>query len=75
MLYSPERLAKIATEAAKGDSFFTVDDRIGIVHDAFATAGAGLSKLSSALNVVQILHDEKECTGPLFCIINYTILH
>jgi len=60
VLYSPERLASIATEAAKGDAVFSLKDRIGLVHDAYALARAGFSKLSSALTFVHILKDEKE---------------
>jgi aminopeptidase 2 len=61
VLYNPERLAKIATEAAKGDGVFSFKDRIGLVHDAFALSRAGFAEVSSALTVVDILKDEKEC--------------
>jgi len=61
VLYTPERLAKIATEAAKENSIFTLNDRIGLVHDSMALAQAGFAKLSSALNLVHILRSEKEC--------------
>ncbi|KAL1718216.1 peptidase family M1-domain-containing protein [Schizophyllum commune] len=60
VLYTPERLAKIAQEAAKEGSLFTLDDRLGIVHDAFATSKAGLATLSSALDVVNALKDTRE---------------
>jgi aminopeptidase 2 len=60
VLYSPERLASIATEAAKGDAVFSLKDRIGLVHDAYALARAGFSKVSSALTLVDTLKDEKE---------------
>ena len=56
----PERLAQIGLEAAKEDSLFTLDDRIGLINDAFATAKAGLSKLSSSLTLVNLLRNEKE---------------
>ncbi|KAL1666450.1 hypothetical protein GGF50DRAFT_125608 [Schizophyllum commune] len=60
VLYTPERLAKIAQEAAKEGSLFTLDDRLGIVHDAFAASKAGLATLSSALDVVSALKDTRE---------------
>lgn len=61
VLYTPERLASIATEAAKGNEVFSLKDRIGLVHDAYALARAGFSKVSSALTFVDILKDEQEC--------------
>jgi aminopeptidase 2 len=61
VLYTPERLAKIASETAKEDSVFTLNDRIGLVHDSMALARAGFAKLSSAMNLVNILRNEKEC--------------
>uniref|UniRef100_D8QDN2 Aminopeptidase n=1 Tax=Schizophyllum commune (strain H4-8 / FGSC 9210) TaxID=578458 RepID=D8QDN2_SCHCM len=60
VLYTPERLNKIAQEAAKEDSLFTLDDRLGIVHDAFATAKAGLATLSTALDVVDTFRSLRE---------------
>ncbi|KAL1709873.1 hypothetical protein EV121DRAFT_252475 [Schizophyllum commune] len=60
VLYTPERLAAIGQEAAKVDSLFTLDDRMGLVFDAFATSKAGLSKLSSSLTLVNLLRNEKE---------------
>ena len=61
VLYSPERLALIGSEAAKENSVFSLNDRIGLVHDAFALGKAGFLKLSSALNLVQNLRHEQEC--------------
>lgn len=63
VLYTPERLAKIAAEAAKSEdaSAFSLDDRIGLVHDAMALSKAGLAKLSSALTLVDGLKGETEC--------------
>lgn len=61
MLYTPERLSKIADEAAQVDSPFSVDDRMGLVYDAMALSKAGLSKLSSALTLIDKLRNEKEC--------------
>lgn len=67
VLYTPERLTEIAKEAAKpkGESIFSLNDRIGLVHDAMALSKAGLAKLSSALTLVDVLREEKECEdGP-----------
>ncbi|KAF9036751.1 hypothetical protein BJ165DRAFT_1532853 [Panaeolus papilionaceus] len=60
VLYTPERLAKIAAEAAKENSAFSLDDRIGLVHDSMALSKAGLQKLSSALTLVDLWKNEKE---------------
>ncbi|KAF5386636.1 hypothetical protein D9615_001831 [Tricholomella constricta] len=60
VLYTPERLSKIAEEAAKDDSIFSLNDRIGLVHDSMALSKAGLAKLSSALTLVDGLKNEKE---------------
>ncbi|KAG6821168.1 hypothetical protein H0H93_005388 [Arthromyces matolae] len=60
VLYTPERLSKIAAEAAKPNSIFSLNDRIGLVHDAMALSKAGLAKLSSALTLVYGLKNEKE---------------
>jgi len=60
VFYTPERLTKIAIEAAKHDSYFSLNDRIGLVHDAMALSKAGLAKLSSALTLVDVLRNEKE---------------
>lgn len=61
VLYTPDRLAKIAAEAAKGDKVFTLKDRVGLVHDTFALAHAGFADVSSALTLVDILKEEREC--------------
>ncbi|KIJ69473.1 hypothetical protein HYDPIDRAFT_24310 [Hydnomerulius pinastri MD-312] len=60
VLYSQERLARIAREAAEGDAVFSLNDRIGLVHDAMALAKSGHATVSSALTVVDILRNEKE---------------
>ena len=62
VLYTPTRLAAIASEAAKPDSIFSLSDRIGLVHDSFALGKAGYLQLSAALNLVNEFRDEKECT-------------
>ena len=61
VLYTPERLAKIAAEAAKEDSPFSLEDRLGLVSDSIALSKAGLAKLSSALTLIEQLKGEKEC--------------
>ncbi|KAJ7172678.1 leucyl aminopeptidase [Mycena filopes] len=60
VLYTPERLAKIAAEAAKENSIFTLDDRMGIIYDVSALSKAGLAKVSDALTVVDLWSNEKE---------------
>ncbi|KAI0294885.1 leucyl aminopeptidase [Multifurca ochricompacta] len=60
VLYTPARLAAIAKEAAKPDSIFSLNDRIGLVHDAFALAKSGHLSLSAALNLVHELRSESE---------------
>ena len=59
-MYTPERLSAIATEAAKENSIFSLDDRLGLVHDAFALSKAGLAKVSSALTLVDLWKNEQE---------------
>lgn len=60
VLYTPERLAKIAAEASKTDSIFTLDDRMGILYDAVALSKAGLCNVSDTLTVIDIWSNEKE---------------
>ncbi|KAJ2930053.1 hypothetical protein H1R20_g7024, partial [Candolleomyces eurysporus] len=60
VLYTPERLVKIAEEASKKDSVISVNDRLGLVYDVLALSKAGLAPLSSALTVVDKLKDETE---------------
>jgi aminopeptidase 2 len=40
---------------------FSVDDRIGLVSDASALAGAGFTKTSAALEMIHQLRDEPHC--------------
>jgi aminopeptidase 2 len=61
-LYTPERLRKIAEEAGKPESVFTLDDRMGLIQDSFALAQAGFAKLSSSLTLVNLWKGETECT-------------
>ncbi|KIY68739.1 leucyl aminopeptidase [Cylindrobasidium torrendii FP15055 ss-10] len=60
VLYTPERLEKIAAEAAKPDSLFSVEDRMGLLNDSMALSKAGLQKLSSALTLIDNFRSEKE---------------
>jgi len=60
VLYAPTHLAAIASEAAKPDSVFSLGDRIGLVHDAFALGKAGYLALSAVLDLVHELRAEKE---------------
>jgi aminopeptidase 2 len=61
-LYEPKTLAKIAREAAKDDSVFSLNDRLGLVYDSVALSKAGLAQVSSALTLIDILGKaEKEC--------------
>jgi len=61
VLYPEERLSRIAREAARGDVIFSLNDRIGLVHDAMALAKSGYATVSSALTVVDIFRNETEC--------------
>ncbi|KAJ7025196.1 leucyl aminopeptidase [Mycena alexandri] len=58
VLYTPERLEKIAIEAAKENSAFSLSDRIGLIYDAAALSKAGLAKISSFLALVDIWRSE-----------------
>ena len=40
---------------------FSLDDRLGLVNDAMALSRAGLAKLSSALTLIDLWREEKEC--------------
>ena len=50
-------MEKIGKEISK----FTLNDRWGLLNDAFALSIAGLGKVSSALSLVDNLRHEKEC--------------
>ncbi|KAF7363266.1 Aminopeptidase 1 [Mycena sanguinolenta] len=60
VLYPPARLAKIAAEASKENSIFSLDDRMGILYDVNALSKAGLAKLSDTLTVIDLWSNEKE---------------
>ncbi|KAG8895946.1 Aminopeptidase 2 mitochondrial, partial [Tulasnella sp. 417] len=59
--YPPERLKKIGEEAAKENSVFSLEDRMGLVSDAMILAKAGISQTSTALDLIKSLKNEKEC--------------
>ena len=54
-------MAKVSTEAAKSDSIFSLDDRIGLVLDSVALAKAGFSDMSSMFTLINNLRGEKQC--------------
>lgn len=59
--YSPERLAKLGNEAGKGSKgAFSLNDRIGLVQDAFVLAKSGYGKTSGSLNLSSKLKNEEE---------------
>jgi len=60
VLYTPEIAARISTEAAKPNSIFSLDDRIGLVLDSVALAKAGLADTSSMFTLIDSLSGEKE---------------
>lgn len=51
--YSPERLAKLGKEAANKSGAFTLEDRIGLISDAFNLAKAGFGKTSGGLDLLK----------------------
>jgi aminopeptidase 2 len=61
VLYTPERLAKIATEAAKKDSVFSLSDRVGLLYDVSELSKAGLTQVSSLLTLIDIWRNETNC--------------
>jgi hypothetical protein len=64
VLYTPERLEKIATEAAKNDLIFSPRDRIGLLKDVSELSNAGLTLVSSLLTLVDIWRGETNCKLP-----------
>lgn len=61
VLYPQDRLVKIGQEAAKASSPFSIEDRIGLLDDAFALSKAGYSDVSAALALTDVLRNELEC--------------
>ncbi|KAJ3809857.1 peptidase family M1-domain-containing protein [Lentinula aff. lateritia] len=60
VMYTPERFRRIAIEAAKETSVLNTGDRLGLVQDAFALAGAQLMNLSDALELLTIFKDVRD---------------
>ncbi|WFC99442.1 Aminopeptidase 2 mitochondrial [Malassezia yamatoensis] len=58
--YTPERLALLGKVAAQTDSPFTVEDRVGLVSDAWMLAKANYTKTSSALTLTKLLGAEEK---------------
>ncbi|KAJ7102847.1 leucyl aminopeptidase [Mycena epipterygia] len=58
VLYTPERLSKIAIEAAKEDSIFSLSDRMGLIYDVAELSQAGLAQLSSFLTLIDLWRNE-----------------
>ncbi|UZJ55946.1 hypothetical protein CBS101457_005266 [Exobasidium rhododendri] len=57
--YTPERLAKLGAEAAKKEgSIFNLEDRVGLVSDAFVLAQVGYAKTSGALTLMKALRED-----------------
>jgi len=61
VLYGSDITAKISAEAAKPDSVFSLNDRIGLILDSVALAKAGFSDTSSMFTLINSLRGEKEC--------------
>jgi hypothetical protein len=64
VLYTADITAKISAEAAKPDSIFSLNDRIGLVLDSVALAKAGFSDTGSMFTLIDGLRGEKECKPP-----------
>lgn len=60
VLYTPERLSKLGDEASKKNSALSLNDRIGLVQDAFVLAKSGYGPTSGALNLISKLSAETE---------------
>jgi len=55
-------MVKIAEEAVKEDSVFSLNDRMGVVYDTVSLSKAGLAEVSSALTLIDVVgKKEKEC--------------
>lgn len=56
--YTPEHLSKLGTEAAKPDGMMSLEDRVGLVSDAFVLAQKGYSKTSGALGLISAVRKD-----------------
>ncbi|KAJ7472122.1 leucyl aminopeptidase [Mycena latifolia] len=61
VLYTSERLSKIAIEATKEDSIFSLSDRIGLLYDVAELSRAGLTQVSTLLTLADIWRNETNC--------------
>ena len=68
--YPPQRLAELGQLAAAENSPFSLSDRIGLVADALALSKAGYSTVSSALQLISTLRDEKERETDVYLRVN-----
>ncbi|KAJ7242385.1 leucyl aminopeptidase [Mycena haematopus] len=66
--YTPERLSKIAIEAAKEGSVFSLSDRIGLLYDVSELSKAGLTPVSGLLTLMEIWKNEPNRKSPFHCI-------
>ncbi|KAG7092748.1 hypothetical protein E1B28_009075 [Marasmius oreades] len=60
VLYTEERVKKIASELSKPNSAFSVEDCLGLIADALALSKASLMKLSDALTLIGAMRGEME---------------
>ncbi|KAK1231989.1 Aminopeptidase 2 mitochondrial [Marasmius sp. AFHP31] len=60
VLYTEERLKKIASEISKPKSPFGAEDRLGLITDSLALSKAALTRLSDALTLIDALKHETE---------------
>ncbi|KAG8877544.1 Aminopeptidase 2 mitochondrial [Tulasnella sp. 332] len=58
--YTVDRLIKLGEEAASTGSSFSLDDRMGLVSDAFVLAKAGFLRTGAALDLVKTLRKGME---------------
>jgi hypothetical protein len=61
VLYTPERLKKIATEVAMKDSVFSLSDCIRLLYNVSELSKAGLTQVSSLLTLFYIWQNEMNC--------------
>lgn len=66
--YTPERLALLGKVAAQKDSPLTIEDRVGLVSDAWKLAQANYTRTSSALTLTKLLggHDLSSLVNQAF---------
>ena len=60
--YDLNRLATLAKQATSSDSPFSLTDKIGIVRDAFMLAEAGYASVRGALDAMDALSVDEQCT-------------